>query len=259
MKSEYDTRENDANNISGRMPFIELRLYNQLIAKMNALNCNAVFGIQVEMEVSCCAGLQFMLFILLISHYSHSHIITHITHFTSSHHFTSLTSHHITTHPLQIGGSLLVGVITGSAVYIPGLPAPGILRIKSPFRDFNSSSSYAQVSVPSFPLSHATEQPRLAPGTPRRRARPHPKEAGSGLARGLREAEEAGGEAATPPQGEDPEASSAAHAERELPRRVAGDGGRGGRGGRERASGGKAQRLHASATGEDAPVLHRRH
>ena len=51
MKSEYDTRENDANSISGRMPFIELRLYNQLIAKMNALNCNAVFGIQVEMEV----------------------------------------------------------------------------------------------------------------------------------------------------------------------------------------------------------------
>lgn len=84
MKSEYDTRENDANNISGRMPFIELRLYNQLIAKMNALNCNAVFGIQVEMEVSCCAGLQLMLFILLISHYSHSHIIT-----LNSHHITS--------------------------------------------------------------------------------------------------------------------------------------------------------------------------
>lgn len=88
MKSEYDTRENDANNISGRMPFIELRLYNQLIAKMNALNCNAVFGIQVEMEVSCCAGLQFMIFILLISHYSHSHIIT----LNSHHHIiTSLT------------------------------------------------------------------------------------------------------------------------------------------------------------------------
>ena len=198
------------------------------------------------------------------SYYSYlitlTHTSSHSYHFNSTH-ITHIITHSLTqlTHPLQIGGSLLVGVITGSAVYIPGLPAPGILRIKSPFRDFNSSSSYAQVSVPSFPLSHATEQSRLAPGAPRRRARAHPKEAGSGLARGLREAEEAGGEAATPPQGEDPEASSAAHAERELPRRVAGDGGRGGRGGRERASGGKAQRLDASATGEDATVLHRRH
>lgn len=89
MKSEYDTRENDANNISGRMPFIELRLYNQLIAKMNALNCNAVFGIQVEMEVSCCAGLYFMSFTSFISYsltLTH-HIITHIT----SHHITQLT------------------------------------------------------------------------------------------------------------------------------------------------------------------------
>ena len=94
MKSEYDTRENDANNISGRMPFIELRLYNQLIAKMNALNCNAVFGIQVEMEVSCCAGLQLMLFILLISHYSHSHIITLISLQLNSHH----SHHHSLTH-----------------------------------------------------------------------------------------------------------------------------------------------------------------
>ena len=92
MKSEYDTRENDANNISGRMPFIELRLYNQLIAKMNALNCNAVFGIQVEMEVSCCAGLQFMLFTSFISY---SLTSTHSHHITSS--LTSLTSHHIIT------------------------------------------------------------------------------------------------------------------------------------------------------------------
>ena len=89
MKSEYDTRENDANNISGRMPFIELRLYNQLIAKMNALNCNAVFGIQVEMEVSCCAGLQFTSF----TFHLYSHHITHITHFNSQL-TSSLTSHH---------------------------------------------------------------------------------------------------------------------------------------------------------------------
>lgn len=84
MKSEYDTRENDANNISGRMPFIELRLYNQLIAKMNALNCNAVFGIQVEMEVSCCAGLYFMSFTSFISYsltltHSHHHITSQLT------------------------------------------------------------------------------------------------------------------------------------------------------------------------------------
>lgn len=83
MKSEYDTRENDANNISGRMPFIELRLYNQLIAKMNALNCNAVFGIQVEMEVSCCAGLYFMSFFIHI-------LFTYFNSFTSSLHITHI-------------------------------------------------------------------------------------------------------------------------------------------------------------------------
>lgn len=46
-----DTKENGANKISKRMPFIELRLYNQLLVKLHSLRCNAVFGISVEMEV----------------------------------------------------------------------------------------------------------------------------------------------------------------------------------------------------------------
>ena len=104
MKSEYDTRENDANNISGRMPFIELRLYNQLIAKMNALNCNAVFGIQVEMEVCgvvVVVVIPSFLSCMIIHHSSHhTHHITHhihsslITSLITSHH----SSHHITSH-----------------------------------------------------------------------------------------------------------------------------------------------------------------
>lgn len=84
MKSEYDTRENDANNISGRMPFIELRLYNQLMAKMNALNCNAVFGIQVEMEVS---RVFLMLFFLCVLFVCFAVWMIHwISHHKSSHH-----------------------------------------------------------------------------------------------------------------------------------------------------------------------------
>lgn len=51
IKEDLDTRENGANKISKRMPFIELRLYNQLLVKLNSLRCNAVFGISVEMEV----------------------------------------------------------------------------------------------------------------------------------------------------------------------------------------------------------------
>ena len=97
MKSEYDTRENDANNISGRMPFIELRLYNQLIAKMNALNCNAVFGIQVEMEV-CGVVAVVVIPSFLSCLYDHSSLITSLITHHSSHHsslITSLiTSHH---------------------------------------------------------------------------------------------------------------------------------------------------------------------
>lgn len=80
------------------MPFIELRLYNQLLVKLYSLHCNAVFGISVEME---------------------------------------------------IGGSLLVGVITGTAVYVPGLPEPGPVSIKSPFPPSMSISpdNYKRVTV----------------------------------------------------------------------------------------------------------------
>lgn len=51
LKQDMDTKENGANKISKRMPFIELRLYNQLLVKLHSLRCNAVFGISVEMEV----------------------------------------------------------------------------------------------------------------------------------------------------------------------------------------------------------------
>ena len=97
-KSDQDTRENGANSISRKMPFIELRLYNQLLVKLYSLHCNAVFGISVEME---------------------------------------------------IGGSLLVGVITGTAVYVPGLPEPGPVSIKSPFPPSMSISpdNYKRVTV----------------------------------------------------------------------------------------------------------------
>ena len=79
------------------MPFLELRLYNQLLVKLSSLHCNAVFGISVEME---------------------------------------------------IGGSLLAGVITGTAVYIPGLPDPETVTIGSPFKNINGiMDSYKRINV----------------------------------------------------------------------------------------------------------------
>lgn len=132
-KSDQDTRENGANSISRKMPFIELRLYNQLLVKLYSMNYNAVFGISVEME---------------------------------------------------IGGSLLVGVITGSAVYIPGLPEPGPVIIKSPFQSSGViNDNYVNVTV-SLQMASHPERPRHAPEAPCRR---HP-----GVSRA------AAGEAASP-------------------------------------------------------------
>ena len=117
-KSDQDTRENGANSISRKMPFIELRLYNQLLVKLYSMNYNAVFGISVEME---------------------------------------------------IGGSLLVGVITGSAVYIPGLPEPGPVIIKSPFQSSGVvNDNYVNVTVSVARKSHP-ERPGDAPEAARRR------------------------------------------------------------------------------------------
>ena len=97
-KTDLDTRENGANIVSGRLPFVEVRLYNQLLVKLQSLRCNAVFGLAVEMEVS---------------------------------------------------GSLLVATITGTAVYIPGLPEPGSVSIRSPFPPSvgESLENYVHVTV----------------------------------------------------------------------------------------------------------------
>lgn len=97
-KTDLDTRENGANLISRLLPFVEVRLYNQLLVKLQSLRCNAVFGLSVEME---------------------------------------------------IGGSLLVATITGTAVYIPGLPEPGAVSIRSPFPPTKDESreNYEHVTV----------------------------------------------------------------------------------------------------------------
>lgn len=97
-KTDLDTRENGANQISRLLPFVEVRLYNQLLVKLQSLRCNAVFGLSVEME---------------------------------------------------IGGSLLAATVTGTAVYIPGLPEPGSVSIRSPFPPTKNESceNYEHVTV----------------------------------------------------------------------------------------------------------------
>ena len=95
-KKDQDTRENGANTISRKLPFLEQRLYSQLTTKMLALHCNAVFGISIEMEV---------------------------------------------------GGSLLAGVITGTAVHLAGLPTMHSIEIAGPFSKELMEKGYTQINV----------------------------------------------------------------------------------------------------------------